>query len=61
MQNVEKMYSVWVNLSFKCPIIDPIPKPYITSLEDLFDLEGSDVPKLVENNMTNKPMGPKSL
>ena len=33
-------------------------KPYITRLEDLFDPEGGDVPKLVENNMTNKPIGP---
>ena len=39
----------------------PNPKPYITSLEDLFDPKGGDVPKLVESNMTNKPMGPKSL
>ena len=38
-----------------------MPKPYITSLEDLFDPEGGDMPKLVENNMTNKPMGPKSF
>ena len=47
-----------VNLSLKCPIIYPMPTPYITSLEHLFDPEGSDVPKFVENNMTNKPMGP---
>ena len=52
------MYAVGINLSLKCPIIYPNPKPYITSLEDLFDPIGSDVPKLVENNMTNKPMGP---
>ena len=57
-QNVKIMYAVWVNLSLKCPIIYPMPKPYITSLEDLFDSEGGDVPKLVENNMTNKPKGP---
>ena len=57
-QNVEIMYVVWVNLSLKCPIVYPLPKPHITSLEDLFDLEDGNVPKLVENNMTNKPMGP---
>ena len=39
----------------------PNAQAYFTSLKDLFDLEGSDVSKLVENNMTNKPMGPKSL
>ena len=33
-------------------------KPYITSLQDLFDHEGGELPKLVENDMTNKPMGP---
>ena len=54
-----KMNAVWVNLILKCPIIYLMPKPYNTSLEDLFDPEGGDVPKLVENNMTNKPMGPK--
>ena len=47
-----------VNFSLKCPIIYPMPKPYITSLEDLFGSEGSDVPKLMENNMINKPMRP---
>ena len=52
------MNAVWVNLSLKYPITYLMPKPYITSLEDLFDLEGGDVPKLVENNMTNKPIGP---
>ena len=51
----------WVNLSLKCPINNPIPKPYITSLKDLFDLEGGVMPTLVENNMTNKPMGPKLI
>ena len=50
------MYAVWVSLSLKRQIIYQIPKPYITSLEDLFDPESSDMPKLVENNMTNKPM-----
>ena len=35
-----------------------MPKAYITSLKDLFDPEGGELPKLVENNMTNKPMGP---
>ena len=32
-----------------------------TSLEDLFDPEGGVMPKLVESNMTNKPMGPMSF
>ena len=50
-----------MNLSLKCLVNYPMPKPYITCLEDLFDSEGGDVPKLVENNMTNKPMRPKSL
>ena len=38
--------------------IYPMPKPYITCLEDLFDPKSGEVPKLVESNMTNKPMGP---
>ena len=38
-----------------------MPKPYIISLEDLFDPKGGDVSTLVENDMTNKPMRPKSL
>ena len=49
---------MWVNLSFKFPINHPMPKPYITSLKDLFDPEGGVTPKLVESNMTNKSMGP---
>ena len=52
-----KIYAVWVDMNKKCQIIYPMPKPYNTSLEDLFDPEGSVVPKLVESNMTNKPMG----
>ena len=47
-----------MNLSLKYPVNYPMPKPYITSLKDLFDPEGGDLPKLVEGNMTNKPMGP---
>ena len=35
-----------------------MPKPYITSLKDLFDPKGGELPKLVENDMTNKPMEP---
>ena len=35
-----------------------MPKSYIRSLKDLFDPEGGELPKLVENDMTNKPMGP---
>ena len=50
-----------MNLSLKCPVNYTMPKPYITGIEYLIDLEGGDIPKLVESNMTNKPMGPKSL
>ena len=39
-------------------IIYPIPKPYITSLTDSFDLEGGVLLTLVKNNMTNMLMGP---
>ena len=53
--------ALWVNFSLKFPVIYPIPKPYNTSLKDLFDLEGCVLPTLVENNMTNKPMRPKSI
>ena len=45
-----------MKLSLKCPINYRKPKPYIKSLKDLFDLEGGELPKLVESNMTNKPM-----
>ena len=39
-----------------------LPKPYITSLKDLFDPEDCVMATLVENGMiNNKPMGPKSL
>ena len=53
-QNVKKMYAVWVNLNPKCLNNYQMPKPYIISLEDLFDPESGDVPTLVENDMTNK-------
>ena len=53
--------ALWVNLSLKCPVIYSIPKPYITSLKDLFDPECGVLPTLVNNNMTNKPIGPKSI
>ena len=33
----------------------------ITSLKDLFDLEGCVMPTLMENDMTNKPIGSKSI
>ena len=49
------------SLNTKCPVNYLKPKPYITSLKDLFDLEGGELPKLVESNMTNKPMRPKLL
>ena len=55
------MYGLWVNSIFKCPVTYPTPKPYITSLEDLLYPKGGVLPTLVENNMTNKPMGPKSI
>ena len=38
-----------------------LPKPYITSLKDLFDPEGGVLLTLVENNMTNKLMRPKLI
>ena len=47
-----------MNLSLKYPVNYPMTKPYITSLKDLFVPEGGELPKLVESNMTNKPMGP---
>ena len=47
-----------MNLSLKYPFNYQMPKPYITSLKDLFDPEGGELPKLVESNMTNKLMGP---
>ena len=50
----------WVNLNLKCPITYPLLKQYITSLKDLFDPEGGIRPTLVDNNMTNKTMGPDS-
>ena len=48
-----------MNLNLKCPVNYPIPKLYITSLKDVFDPEGGVLPKLVQSNMTNKPMGPE--
>ena len=50
-----------MNLSLECAVNYLIPKPYITSLEDLFDPEGCVMPTLVENNMTNKLMRLKPL
>ena len=47
-----------MNLSLKCSVNYIKPKSYTTSLKDLFDLEDIELPKLVESNMTNKPMGP---
>ena len=55
------MNAVWVNLSLKCPFIYQVPKSYITSSKGLFDSEGCVMSTLVENNMTNKPMGLKLL
>ena len=52
---------LWVNLSLECPLNYLRPNTYITSLKDLFHLEGGELTKLVDSNMTNKPMGPKSL
>ena len=34
-----------------------VPKPHITSLKDLFDLESGIMPTLVESNMIIKHMG----
>ena len=51
------MNALWVNLSLKCLVIYQVPLPYITSSKDLFDYEGCVMSTLVENNMTNKPMG----
>ena len=47
-----------MNLSLKCPINYPMPKPYNTSVKYIFDNEADELPKLVESDMTNKPMGP---
>ena len=33
---------------------ESLPKPHITSLKDLFDLEGGDMPTLVENNLPSE-------
>ena len=57
---VEKKESVyWVSSSLKILIQLPLPKPYITSFKDLFDLEGCVMLTLVEDNLTNEPMRPK--
>ena len=50
-----------MKLALKCQVNYPMPKPYIISLKDLFDPESGELPKSVENNVTNNPMGPKSL
>ena len=50
-----------MNLNLKCLVNYLMPKTYITNLQDLFDLEGGVMPKLVESNMTKKPLGLKSL
>ena len=47
-----------MNLSIKCPVNYLMPKSYITRRKYLFDPKGGELPKLVESNMTNKPMGP---
>ena len=39
----------------------PLPKPHITSFKDLFDFEGCVMLTLVDENLTNKPMGPKII
>ena len=39
----------------------PSAQPYIISSKDLFDYEGCVMSTLMENNMTNKPMGLKLL
>ena len=65
MSNLKEKFllvcALWVNLSFKSPINYSMTKLYITSLKYLFDPEGGELPTLVKSNMTNTPMGPKSL
>ena len=57
---VEKKECVyWVSSRLKIPLQLTLPKPHITSLEDLLDLEGCVMLTLVEDNLTNKPMGSK--
>ena len=51
----------WVSSSLKIPIQLPLPKPHITCFKDLFDLEGCVMLTLVEDNLTNKSMGLKTL
>ena len=53
----EKLNAVWVNLSLNCPVVYQVPYPYITSSKELFDYKRCVISTLVENNMTNKPMG----
>ena len=50
-----------VNMNLKCTVIYLSTLAINYKLKDLFDPEGCVMPTLVESNMTNKPMGPKSL
>ena len=57
----KKKIVYWVSSSLKIPIQLPLSKPHITSFKDLFDLKGCAMLTLVEDNLTNKPMGPKII
>ena len=59
VEKKERVY--WVSSSLKTHIQLPLPKPHITSFKDLYDLEGCVMLTLVEDNLTNKPMGPKII
>ena len=56
-----KEYVYWVSSSLKIPIQLPLLKPHITHFKDLFYLEGCVMLTLVEDNLTNKSMGPKII
>ena len=59
---VEKKECVyWISSSLKIHMQLPLPKPHITSFKDLFDLKGYVMLTLVEDNLTNKPIGPKII
>ena len=47
--------------SLKILIQLTLPKPHITSFKDLLDLKGCVKLTLVEENLTNKPMGSKFI
>ena len=59
VENKECVY--WVSSSLKIPIQLPLPKPHITSFKNLFDLDGCVMLTVVEDNLTNKPIGPQII